>query len=219
MHWDPEVIFAGQRCLVYAQLRGQPQPPDIPMGGITLQYRIQDQTYKETLQFSLQPQDGDRLPVHRLAVKSLLLELEGAVSTGSEGDRRQALEASLSSGVVCSLMAYMERGQLVQGLLVRGMSRWQVIDCVSVDPICERPASGVRLDEPNQRSVFERLSRDLAAAQWAPEESPLLRLVSLQNADDFWNLDPRLAAVLGDVTPSIWATVLAMVWLHGRAVG
>ncbi|CAM4666104.1 unnamed protein product [Caretta caretta] len=44
LHWDPEVIFAGQRCLVYAQLRGQPQPPDIPMGGITLQYRIQDQT-------------------------------------------------------------------------------------------------------------------------------------------------------------------------------
>ncbi|CAM4353831.1 unnamed protein product, partial [Lepidochelys kempii] len=25
LHWDPEVIFAGQRCLVYAQLRGQPQ--------------------------------------------------------------------------------------------------------------------------------------------------------------------------------------------------
>ncbi|CAM5156983.1 unnamed protein product [Eretmochelys imbricata] len=45
LHWDPEVIFAGQRCLVYAQLRGQPQPPDIPVGGITLQYRIQDQTY------------------------------------------------------------------------------------------------------------------------------------------------------------------------------
>ncbi|CAM4636837.1 unnamed protein product [Lepidochelys olivacea] len=118
LHWDPEVIFAGQRCLVYAQLRGQPQPPDIPMGGITLQYRIQDQTYKETLQFSLQPQDGDRLPVHRLAAKSLLLELEGAVGAGSEGDGRRALEASLSSGVVCSLTTYvgvdMERGQLVR---------------------------------------------------------------------------------------------------------
>ncbi|CAM5158005.1 unnamed protein product [Eretmochelys imbricata] len=98
LHWDPEVIFAGQRCLVYAQLRGQPQPPDIPMRGITLQYRIQDQTYKETPQFSLQPQDGDRLPVHRLAAKSLLLELEGAVGAGSEGDGRRALEASLSSG-------------------------------------------------------------------------------------------------------------------------
>ncbi|CAM4636966.1 unnamed protein product [Lepidochelys olivacea] len=107
-----------------------------------------------------------------------------------------------------------------------------MIDWVSIDPICERPASGVRLDEPNQRSVFGRLSRDLAAAQQAPEESPLLRLVSLQNADVSWNLDPWLAAVLGvsetdargripseDVTPSIWATVLAMVWLHGQAVG
>ncbi|CAM5097887.1 unnamed protein product, partial [Natator depressus] len=197
LHWDPEVIFAGQRCLFYAQLRRQPQPPDIPMGGITLQYRIQDQTYKETLQFSLQPQDGDRLPVHWLAAKSLLLELEGAVGTGWEGDGRRALEASLSLGVVCSLMAYvgvdMERGQLVQGLLVR---------------------------------------RDVPLAERAPEESPLLRLVSLQNADVSWNLDPRLAAVLGvsetdargkipseDVTPSIWATVLAMVWLHGWAVG
>ncbi|CAM4635806.1 unnamed protein product [Lepidochelys olivacea] len=66
----------------------------------------------------------------------------------------------------------------------------------------------------------------------APEDSPLLRLVSLQNADVLWNLDPWLAAVLRvsetdargripseDVTPSIWAMVLAMVWLHDWAVG
>ncbi|XP_065421303.1 von Willebrand factor A domain-containing protein 5A-like [Chrysemys picta bellii] len=66
----------------------------------------------------------------------------------------------------------------------------------------------------------------------ALEESPLLRLVSLQNADGSWDLDPQLAAVLGvsetdargrmpskDVAPSVWATVLAVVWLHGRATG
>ncbi|CAM4651721.1 unnamed protein product [Lepidochelys olivacea] len=265
MHWDPEVIFAGQWCLVYAQLRGQPQVSVLAwlhwsQGRSTLQMFISCRRstvcmggytprhshggHHPAVPHPEPDLEGDaavlpaatgwrqRLPVHRLAAKSLLLELEGAVSTGSEGDRRRALEASLSSGVVCSLMAYMERGQLVQGLLVRGMSRWQMIDCVSRDPICEWPASGVRLDEPNQRSVFGRLSRDLAAAQRAPEESPLLRLVSLQNADVWWNLDPRLAAVLGvsgtnargripseDVTPSIWATVLAMVWLHGQAVG
>nr|XP_032648340.1 von Willebrand factor A domain-containing protein 5A-like isoform X2 [Chelonoidis abingdonii] len=46
-----------------------------------------------------------------------------------------------------------------------------------------------------------------------------MRLVSLQNADGLWDLDPRLAAMLGDMTPSIWATVLAVVWLHDRAVG
>ncbi|CAM5072078.1 unnamed protein product [Eretmochelys imbricata] len=59
-----------------------------------------------------------RLPVHRLAAKSLLLELEGAVGAGSEGDGHRALEASLSSRVVCSLTAYVgvdvERGQLVR---------------------------------------------------------------------------------------------------------
>ncbi|XP_034643106.1 von Willebrand factor A domain-containing protein 5A-like isoform X2 [Trachemys scripta elegans] len=193
----PEVIFPGQRCLIYAQLRGQPQPPDTAMGGVTLQYRIQDQTYKETLQFPRQPQDGDRLPVHRLAAKSLLLELEGAVDSGSEGDRRRVLETSLSSGVVCSLTAYVgvdtERGQPVQGPLVR---------------------------------------RDIPLTERALEESPLLRLVSLQNADGSWDLDPQLAAALGvsetdargrmpskDVAPGVWATVLAVVWLHGRATG
>nr|XP_042704089.1 von Willebrand factor A domain-containing protein 5A-like [Chrysemys picta bellii] len=68
--------------------------------------------------------------------------------------------------------------------------------------------------------------------EWAPEESPLLRLVSLQNADGSWDLDPRLAASLGvsetdargrmpskDVAPGVWATVLAVVWLHGQAAG
>ncbi|CAM5157362.1 unnamed protein product [Eretmochelys imbricata] len=196
--------------------------------------------------------DVDKLErVQRRATKMIREEKnEGGFDScfqkqGSEGDGRRALEASLSSGVVCSLTAYVgvdvERGQLVRSphLYPRVQSGggtltdyMEVIDWVSTDPICERPASGVRLDEPNQRSIFGRLSRDLAAAQRAPEESPLLRLVSLQNADVLWNLDPWLAAVLGvsetdargripsaDVTPSIWATVLAMVWLHNWAVG
>ncbi|XP_039357986.1 von Willebrand factor A domain-containing protein 5A-like isoform X2 [Mauremys reevesii] len=249
LHRGPEVIFAGQRSLVYVQLRGQPQPPDTPMVGVTLQYGIQDQTYKETLQFPLQPHDGDRLPVHRLAAKSLLLELEGGVGAGLEGARHRALEASLSSGVLCSLTAYVgvdtERGLLVQGPLVRRdvpltdlirkcveMRDYALISEVSIDRVYECPASRVRLDEPNYRSVFGRLSHDLRAAQRMPEESPLLRLVSLQNADGSWDLDPQLAAVLGvsetdareripseDVTPNIWATVLAVVWLHDQAVG
>ncbi|CAM5171428.1 unnamed protein product [Eretmochelys imbricata] len=171
LHWDPEVIFAGQRCLVYAQLHRQPQ-------------------------------EGERAPRH------------------SHGGHHPAV-------------SHPGPDLLGDTAVLPAATGWrQVIDWVSIDPICERPASGVRLDEPNQRSVFGRLSRDLAAAQRAPEESPLLRLVSLQNADVSWNLDPWLAAVLGvsetdargripseDVTPSIWATVLAMVWLHGQAMG
>ncbi|XP_075768105.1 von Willebrand factor A domain-containing protein 5A-like isoform X2 [Pelodiscus sinensis] len=119
----PKVIFAVHRCLIYAQLRGQPPPPGTAVGGVTLQYCIREQSYKETLAFPLQPQAGDRLPVHRLAAKALLLDLEEAMSAGAKGAWSRALEASLSSGVVCSLTAYVgvdtARGQPVQGPLVR----------------------------------------------------------------------------------------------------
>ncbi|KAM9121407.1 von Willebrand factor A domain-containing protein 5A-like [Pangshura tecta] len=256
----PEVIFPGQRCLIYAQLRGQPQPPDTAMGGITLQYHIQDQTYKETLQFPLQPQDGDRLPVHRLAAKSLLLELEGAVDTGSEGDRHRALETSLSSGVVCSLTAYVgvdtERGQPVQGPLMRrdiplaafgtapqrllGSSRGHSLSvfmshfgAAAPGPLAILQCSSGSVQPKRGNVCAQRLPPEtVSQKEGAPKESPLLRLVSLQNADGSWDLDPRLAAALGvsetdakgrmpskDVPPGVWATVLAVVWLHGRAAG
>ncbi|XP_060112413.1 von Willebrand factor A domain-containing protein 5A-like [Heteronotia binoei] len=61
------------------------------------------------------------------------------------------------------------------------------------------------------------------------EESPLLGLVSLQNADGSWALDSSLASLLDQseaeikskmpeqVSPSVWATVLAILWLHSKA--
>ncbi|XP_073165680.1 von Willebrand factor A domain-containing protein 5A-like [Lepidochelys kempii] len=249
-----------------------------------------------------------RLPVHRLAAKSLLLELEGAVGAGSEEDRRRALETSLSSGVVCSVTAYVgvdtEWRQPVQGPLVRrdiplagfkAAARMPYTQCLSLMacrshrpvPRCAShecsvlmPASPLeaREDHPSMelfknecmartgrsgprtcapqaqyclpppppiaepgkppvkgqlwKVLGTRLARCRGKPERAPEESPLLRLVSLQNADGSWDLDPQLAAALGvsetdakgrmpsqDMPPGIWATVLAVVWLHGRAAG
>uniref|UniRef100_A0A674JF16 von Willebrand factor A domain containing 5A n=1 Tax=Terrapene triunguis TaxID=2587831 RepID=A0A674JF16_9SAUR len=228
--WGPEVIFPGQRCLIYAQLH-------TAVGGITLQYCIQDQTYKEMLQFPLQPQDGDRLPVHRLAAKSLLLELEGAMDTGSEGDRRRVLETSLSSGVVCSLTAYVgvdtERGQPVQGPLVR-----RDIPLAGnpggVGNPGTRCGGGRRLRWVGEPGTGGRGGTGNSSTGDPSVRGGTQKLVSLQNADGSWDLDPRLAAALevsetdargrmpsrvSDVPPGIWATVLAVVWLHGRATG
>ncbi|XP_073166215.1 von Willebrand factor A domain-containing protein 5A isoform X4 [Lepidochelys kempii] len=238
----PEVIFPGQRCLIYARLRGQPQPPDTAVGGVTLQYHVQDQTYKEMLQFPLQPQDGDRLPVHRLAAKWLLLELEGAMDTGSEGDQHRALATSLASGVICSLTAYVgvdtERGQPVQGPLVR--RDIPLADFGAATPLQKMcysaPGPMAWAQGPSDVSMDCAMVCDFEDSsdvpERAPEESPLLRLVSLQNADGSWDLDPQLATALGvsetdargrmpsqDVPPGVWATVLAVVWLHGRAAG
>ncbi|CAM4652724.1 unnamed protein product [Lepidochelys olivacea] len=187
-----------------------------------------------------------RLPVHRLAAKSLLLELEGAVGSGSEGDGRRALEASLSSGVVCSLTTYVgvdtERGQLVRWDVPLAALAISSLASACPGSVASQSSAGgpnTRADRPAIRGPHRRRhprtvkgagSQD--SGERALEESPLLRLVSLQNADVSWNLDPWLAAVLGvsktdagggysvrDVTPSIWATVLAMVWLHDWAMG
>ncbi|XP_038549931.1 von Willebrand factor A domain-containing protein 5A-like [Micropterus salmoides] len=60
-----------------------------------------------------------------------------------------------------------------------------------------------------------------------PSRDPLLQLVSLQKASGSWVLDPALAAALGktskevenlkpaSVNQEVWATILALIWLHG----
>ncbi|KAM4051951.1 von Willebrand factor A domain-containing protein 5A-like isoform 1-T2 [Anomaloglossus baeobatrachus] len=64
------------------------------------------------------------------------------------------------------------------------------------------------------------------------EETPsFVKLISLQNADGSWNLNPEIFSILGiseqeaskknpDQTKdsSVWATVLAMIWLHSSCL-
>uniref|UniRef100_A0AAR2JQQ2 Uncharacterized protein n=1 Tax=Pygocentrus nattereri TaxID=42514 RepID=A0AAR2JQQ2_PYGNA len=56
---------------------------------------------------------------------------------------------------------------------------------------------------------------------------PLLQLISLQKASGCWEMDDALAEVFGrteeevvrqtpaEVEKGVWATVLALIWLHG----
>ncbi|XP_015283000.1 PREDICTED: von Willebrand factor A domain-containing protein 5A-like, partial [Gekko japonicus] len=241
VHWDlpsgleavlvgsgPQVIFEGQRSLIYAQIHGQHQASNLHQGpkaflllcqffcslqssgalegSAVLQYNIQGQTFTETMKFPLQAQESDRLPVHRLAARALLQDLEG---TGEKDEEKQclALETSLSSGVICSLTAYIgvntEMSQPVQG------------------PIIHRA-----LPPPGQLYLYNPGGEDPTPKK---KESPLLRLVSLQNAEGSWSLDSSLASLLGlseakitsktpeQVAPNVWATVLAILWLHSNA--
>ncbi|KAM3939790.1 von Willebrand factor A domain-containing protein 5A-like isoform 2-T2 [Leptodactylus fuscus] len=60
---------------------------------------------------------------------------------------------------------------------------------------------------------------------------PVVRLISLQNADGSWNLNPEFSSILRlsqqdisnknpdqNVEPSVWATVLAVIWLHASCL-
>ncbi|XP_015245177.1 PREDICTED: von Willebrand factor A domain-containing protein 5A-like, partial [Cyprinodon variegatus] len=60
-----------------------------------------------------------------------------------------------------------------------------------------------------------------------PLKEPLLQLISLQKAAGYWLLDQDLAAVLekpsdevekakpASVKNEVWASILALIWLHG----
>ncbi|MCJ8736175.1 hypothetical protein PDJAM_G00255790, partial [Pangasius djambal] len=68
-----------------------------------------------------------------------------------------------------------------------------------------------------------------AKANKTPEapKDPLLLLVSLQKASGCWEMESKLAEVFGttekklmkkipaQVKPAVWATLLALIWLHG----
>ncbi|XP_054850902.1 von Willebrand factor A domain-containing protein 5A-like isoform X3 [Eublepharis macularius] len=273
----PQVIFEGQRSLIYAQIRGQHQSSGASEGTVVLQYIFQDQTFTETMMFPLQAQESDRLPVHRLAAQALLQELEG---TGEKDEvkRRQALETSLSSGVVCSQTAYVglntALGQPLQGPLIHrdvplaySMITINSQICHSGNRRSTTPlgipimsfnsgfgAPGSVFPSPPLDSfgdvdmcclnglgalgsgfagppldTFDACSFYEEAPTPKKEEPPLLRLVSLQNAAGSWVLDSGLADLLGlseteisskapgQVTPNVWATVLAILWLHSKA--
>ncbi|XP_072885059.1 von Willebrand factor A domain-containing protein 5A-like isoform X4 [Hemitrygon akajei] len=64
----------------------------------------------------------------------------------------------------------------------------------------------------------------------APDESPVLKLIALQNADGSWTPDPGLESVLGlspgqvrgglplkDMDLTLWTTILAVIWLNAFA--
>ncbi|KAL8176325.1 UNVERIFIED_CONTAM: hypothetical protein K2H54_030947 [Gekko kuhli] len=286
----PQVIFEGQHSLIYAQIQGQHQSSGASGGSVVLQYNFQGQTFTDTVKFPLQAKEHDRLPVHRLAARALLQELEGA-GEKEEEKKHLALQTSLSSGVVCSQTAYVgvntEKGQPVQGPLIHravphawnsqktlvdhlaSLRPWTVGSCQNfragmplMKKRCPRAAPGICFAQcapmPKAYSVSKARGgcqkksipvnlkqavtlNDCAVIECSSalaedeeptpkkEESPLLRLVSLQNADGSWVLDSSLASLLGlseaeitsktpeQVAPNVWATVLAILWLHSKA--
>ncbi|TFJ97374.1 nuclear factor related to kappa-B-binding protein [Platysternon megacephalum] len=149
-------------------------PPDTAVGGVTLQYRIQDQTYKETLQFPLQPQDGDS-------------QVAAAGPGGGRGGQAGGGPApGLSSGVVCSLTAYVgvdtERGQPVQGPLVIQDIPLPEIDLMAGRLQYSAPhtfARVTRLGEGNQRCASLILRKVVAASS---SQNPAPALASLRSA-------------------------------------
>ncbi|XP_055369708.1 von Willebrand factor A domain-containing protein 5A-like isoform X2 [Betta splendens] len=106
----------------------------------------------------------------------------------------------------------------------------EVMCCLRRDP---SPQALPSREREHSDDGYIRLDTSIAkekADYWSPQNSPtgpLLQLVSLQKASGCWLLDSALAAALGktseevekakpaQVNQDVWATVLALIWLHG----
>ncbi|KAK0156256.1 von Willebrand factor A domain-containing protein 5A [Merluccius polli] len=201
-------LFQGQRSLIYAQLTGQGSGD--AEGCVTVKYSLADHPTQNQLKFSLKPTEDTGLTAHRLGARALIRSLEvEAKEHGDQSDpvkaKEKVIEVSVQSGVSSSLTAFIAvnkgNGEAVQG------------------PLLRRNVPAPSLSALEDEDIYNQASQ-------APRD-PMLQLISLQRASGSWLLQSTLAAVLGKtlkdvestkptlVSPEVWATVLAVIWLHG----
>ncbi|KAG9280765.1 von Willebrand factor A domain-containing protein 5A-like isoform X9 [Astyanax mexicanus] len=264
-HLSPplNVLFHGQRALIYAQLKGENQTPD-SQGTITVKYQLAGQEVTNTLNYSLKPAENSGLSIHRLAARSLIRSLERQEQT--EGAEKEALKArvvelSVEAGVSCSHTAFIAvhkgSGEAVEGPMLkrrvptamRFRSMPMAMACAA-PPMARvfcaaprmapyvRPQRGFDVrpqrgfDVPPQRG-FDLVSScndcEDISDMLPPDvvEDHLLELISLQKASGCWEMGNALVKVFGkpedevvkqtpaQVDKGVWATILALIWLHG----
>ncbi|XP_072885014.1 von Willebrand factor A domain-containing protein 5A-like isoform X3 [Hemitrygon akajei] len=236
----PSMLFNQQKTIVYAQLKGQ-MDPDLE-SGVTLKYSLGEQPVQAETRFSLRPIECRSSSVHRLAAKALLGSLELGADRDTEQVKRRLVEISTQANVVCSRTAFIainkELGQAVQGPLIRRdvplCAVNYLLQCdMEESGICEIQSESCPL--PASPPVLMGVSgysydEDESLGPPAPDESPVLKLIALQNADGSWTPDPGLESLLGlspgqvrgglplkDMDLTLWTTILAVIWLNAFA--
>ncbi|XP_051975983.1 von Willebrand factor A domain-containing protein 5A-like isoform X2 [Xyrauchen texanus] len=118
------VIFHGQRTLIYAHLKGESSGSS--EGTVTVTYSLKDQPVTNQLHFCLKPTEDTGLAVHRLAARALIQSLEQqerAGGAGMEDIKSRMVELSVQAGVSCVHTAFIainkDSRQTVKGPLLQ----------------------------------------------------------------------------------------------------
>ncbi|XP_016324405.1 von Willebrand factor A domain-containing protein 5A-like [Sinocyclocheilus anshuiensis] len=244
------VLFQGQRTLIYAQLKGESSGGS--EGTVTVKYSLKDQPVTNQLHFCLKPTEETQLSIHRLVARTLIRSLEQKERSGAadvEGIRSRMVELSVQAGVSCVHTAFIavnkDSRQTVKGpLLKRRVPTYDSLMEANCDLLLKCSLAAYAFAEiqnlfrrRSKKPVFCSMSAPiekqthlhLEQAEAAPElqKDPSLQLVSLQKASGCWDLDATLADVFGktedeltnqkpaQVDGSVWATLLALIWLYG----
>ncbi|KAK9952012.1 hypothetical protein ABG768_017878 [Culter alburnus] len=210
------VLYQGQRSLIYAQLKGESSGGS--EGTVTVKYSLKDQPVTNQLHFCLKPTEETGLAIHRLAARTLIRSLEQEERSGDADVESRIVELSVQAGVSSVHTAFIavnkDSRQIVKGpLLQRRVQTYEVQNFFS------------RFKTAAPTAQTESQIKHYAAPD--PQKDLLLQLVSLQKASGCWELDATLADVFGkmedeltnqkpaQVDGSVWATLLALIWLYG----
>ncbi|XP_029026302.2 von Willebrand factor A domain-containing protein 5A-like isoform X2 [Betta splendens] len=225
-------IFHGQRSLVYAQLTGQSS--EAAEGCVTVKYSLAGHPSQSRVKFSLKAVDTG-LTVHRLGARSLIRSLEMQEEENGEKPeevKKRVVELSVQSGVSSAYTAFVAvnkgNNETIQGPLVRRNVETPGMMMAYSMPKLKKSMCGRAPLSRYQCGIVTGCYKAAEPPQpKQPCKDPFLQLVSLQKASGCWLLDSALAAALGKtseevekpkpapVSQDVWATVLALIWLHG----
>ncbi|XP_065133588.1 von Willebrand factor A domain-containing protein 5A-like [Paramisgurnus dabryanus] len=193
------VLFQGQRSLIYAQLKGQSS--ESSEGSVIVQYNLKDQPVTNQLHFCLKPTEDTGLSIHRLVARSLIRCLEQEERTGGvdvEDIKRRMVEISVEAGVSSVHTAFIainkHNREVVKGPLIQRRVPTQVMrrttgmymsrirrSCSSNSARYESAKS------PDIKNSFVGLGADSNSPQWdfARSESAAQALPELPGIDDY----------------------------------
>uniref|UniRef100_A0A8C9T4U6 VIT domain-containing protein n=1 Tax=Scleropages formosus TaxID=113540 RepID=A0A8C9T4U6_SCLFO len=201
------VLFNLKRVIQYFQLTGQ--NASNMSGSVSLHYIVEDKPFENKISFNLKPDADNSMLLHRLGARKAIVDLEGKVREGDDKSAKErVVELSIQSGVSSSYTAFIgvnrENKEPVQGPLQR---RLMAARSLFAGNSFAGKQANISVEEP---------------------EDPMVDLIGLQRADGSWDLQQSLASILGKqeeevvkASPgkpefsSVWATVLAVLWLHG----
>ncbi|XP_009296022.1 von Willebrand factor A domain-containing protein 5A isoform X2 [Danio rerio] len=94
-----DVLFQGQRTLIYAQLKGNSLGGS--EGSVTVKYNLNSQPVTNQLHFCIKPTEETGLVVHRLAARTMIRSLEQKERSSAESEslRSSIVELSVQAGV------------------------------------------------------------------------------------------------------------------------
>ncbi|XP_061434270.1 von Willebrand factor A domain-containing protein 5A-like isoform X12 [Lethenteron reissneri] len=241
----PRSIFLGQRTILYAQLAGT--APAAPwQGEAVLKYSLHGESVENRVPVTSQTANPgeSRATLHWLAAKAMIRHLVSGPNTPDSTPAPEDAEQQKKKNEEEEAEAKSRRERVVALSVESGVvSPYTAF--VGVDTDSRQPLGAAMQERPTPRhhffggSAFNRGSMQSmmpmacpmmpAPVANTPAELPFLELVDLQRAHGAWELSAQLASVVqsseealrkeapAGVSDEVWATVVALVWLHALA--